>query len=109
MRKVTVSRMRERYAQTVYTFRITYLVTENENDCSARVCMVKQSKEASCAGKWLYSKGSGGREGGRIMQMDTLVSQLLFLDCLTMKMKYLEPNLTLVIIYQLARVEALGT
>ena len=27
MRKVTVSRMRDRYAQTVLTFRITYLVT----------------------------------------------------------------------------------
>ena len=43
------------------------------------------------------------------MQMDTLASQLLFLDCLTMKMKYLEPIVTLVTIYQLARVEALGT
>jgi len=105
MRKVTVSRMRERYAQTVHTFRITYVVTENVNDRSARVCRVKQSKEVSSAGKWLYCAGSGGR----IMQMDTLASQLLFLDCLTMKMKYLEPIVTLATIYQLARVEALGT
>jgi len=29
MRKVTVSRMRERYAQTVLTFRITYVKTDN--------------------------------------------------------------------------------
>jgi len=29
MRKVTVSRMRERYAQTVLTFRITYVLSKN--------------------------------------------------------------------------------
>ena len=29
MRKVTVSRMRERYAQTILTFRITYVCTHN--------------------------------------------------------------------------------
>jgi len=109
MRKVTFLRMRERYAQTVHTFRITYVVTENGKYRSAWVCRVKRSKEASCAEKLLYSTGSGGRDGGRIMQMDTLASQLLFLDCLTMKMKYIEPIVTLVTIYQLARVEALGT
>ena len=31
MRKVTVSRMRERYAQTVLTFRITYVCRENSS------------------------------------------------------------------------------
>ena len=33
MRKVTVARMREKYAQTVLTFRITYVYTE---DCIKR-------------------------------------------------------------------------
>ena len=43
MRKVTVSRMRERYAQTVLTFRITYTISFKMqlNDILYFICQMK--------------------------------------------------------------------
>jgi len=45
MRKVTVSRMRERYAQTVFTFRITYVPVPSSSSSSSSVGLVANATD----------------------------------------------------------------
>ena len=55
MRKVTVSRMRERYAQTVLTFRITYVEAKHNFSSRFSVLRVTQTDVSTVQNFFFFS------------------------------------------------------